>query len=32
MPEMFAKLMDGQTLTDKQMGLYLKLGGIIPKF
>lgn len=32
MPEMFAKLMDGQTLTDKQMELYLKLGGIIPKF
>ena len=32
MPEIFAKLMDGQTLTDKQMELYLKLGGIVPKF
>lgn len=31
MPEMFAKLMDGQSLTDKQMELYLKLGGIVPK-
>lgn len=31
MPEMFAKLMDGQKLTDKQMALYLKLGGIIPE-
>lgn len=31
-PEMFAKLMDGQTLTDKQMVLYLKLGGIVPHF
>ncbi len=32
MPEMFPKLMDGQTLTDNQMALYLKLGGIVPKF
>lgn len=32
MPEMFAKLMDGQKLTDKQMKLYLKLGGIVPQF
>lgn len=32
MPEMFAKLMDGQQLTEKQMELYLKLGGIIPQF
>lgn len=32
MPEMFAKLMDGQTLTDKQMALYLRLGGIVPQF
>lgn len=31
MAEMFAKLMDGQSLTDKQMKLYLKLGGIVPK-
>ena len=32
MTEMFSKLMDGQTLTDNQMALYLKLGGIVPKF
>lgn len=32
MPEMFAKLMDGQILTEKQMELYLKLGGIVPQF
>lgn len=32
MPEMFAKLMDGQQLTDKQMALYIKLGGIVPQF
>lgn len=31
MPELFAMLMDGQKLTDKQMALYLKLGGIVPK-
>lgn len=31
MPEMFAMLMDGQTLTAKQMALYIKLGGIVPK-
>lgn len=30
--EMFAMLMDGQKLTDKQMALYLKLGGIVPQF
>lgn len=30
-PEMFAKLMDRQKLTDEQMALYIKLGGIVPK-
>jgi len=30
-PEMFAMLMIGQTLTDKQMAFYLKLGGIVPQ-
>lgn len=32
MPEMFAKLMDRQPLSSEQMKLYLKLGGIVPKF
>lgn len=30
-PEMFVVLMDGQKLTEKQMALYLKLGGIVPQ-
>lgn len=32
MPEIFAKLMDRQTLTPEQIDLYLDLGGIVPKF
>jgi len=31
-PEMFTMLMSGKTLTNKQMALYLKLGGIVPQF
>lgn len=31
MPELFAKMMSGQRLTDQEMTVYLKLGGILPK-
>jgi len=31
MPEIFAKLMDGQKITDAEMALHLKLGGKIPQ-